>query len=140
MKGPYNQRSDQMNLGQMIKKLEAILLVEKDDDLKMALDFGYLYPSGIGSWRGAYEELAIRYGAADYIEGGKNEMKATGFLQILKGTVGKTFEGYKGGGFEMAESTPVWVGDHDEAHNTAVIDIVSIDFRIYIMTGYREYS
>lgn len=94
------KKSSQLTLGEIILKLEMI----KNKDLLIVFEDKKHYPIDIGSWRGSYDELAIGYNDTE----GK-ELSTKKFLKILKGAVGKTFEGYKGGDFLMGRNTPIWI-------------------------------
>lgn len=61
-------------------------------------------PVSVNSYRGYYSDLALSKGTGETIE-------AAALLEILRAAVGETFEGYKGGEYVMAASTPLW-----EAH------------------------
>jgi hypothetical protein len=98
-------------------------------------DFEYFFPTTIDSWRGIYSELALDI---DSSRGGVKAMPVTKFSKMLKNTVGKTFTGYKGGEFVMGKHTPVWVANYGNSGNTAVIDIIDKEYKVIIMTGYRE--
>ena len=131
--------SDQLTLGEMILKLEPIVekQSERDEEAKIQFDFEYFFPTDINSWRGSYDELALNIKNYEY--GKKGPMTVSDFLKLLKDTVGKTFQGYKGGYFKMSKNTPVWVANYGNSGNTAVIDIVDDGWQVLIMTGYREY-
>lgn len=66
-------------------------------------------------------------------------MKAGQFLEMLKEAVGKTYEGYKGGDFEMTEDTPMWVANYRYADNTGVMGVIDKGYAIVLVTGYCEY-
>jgi hypothetical protein len=129
--------SDQLTLGEMILKIEPLLKKQPEikerygDEADVYFDFEYLKPTGIGSWRGIYAELALEFD-------GEKTMTVIEFHKMLKECIGKTFTGYKGGEFTMGKNTPVWVANYGNAGNTAVIDIVDNEYNVIIMTGYRE--
>jgi len=132
--------SDQLTLGEIILKLEHIIekkeaMIEKyENEPTVVFDFEYLYPNSINSWRGSYAELALGF------ESEKSEpMTITNFLNMLRSTVGKTFTGYKGGEFVMNKHTPVWVANYGNSGNTAVIEVVDGEYKVILMTGYRNY-
>lgn len=95
-----------MRLGELIKTLEAVL------------DKGRLVTHGFGhphSYRGYYECLAFEPVMHTTVEA---------ILDCAKGAVGATFEGYKGGDFEMGEWTDVYVaryGDTGEPMSGALL-------------------
>jgi hypothetical protein len=137
-------QSDQMTLGEMILKMEAIIKAHAAKDTKpeyeatVRYDFEYYYPSSIDSWRGSYAELALNIDHHDK-QGHDKELSAVEFYELLSGAVGKTYGGYKGGDFTMSRQTPVWVANYGNSGNTAVIDIVDANYSILIITGYREF-
>lgn len=59
------------------------------------------------SYRGYYNEIAIEPIEADVLHRSVFEV-----LKTLQESVGKTFEGYKGGEYTMDESTPIWVASY----------------------------
>ena len=132
--------SDQLTMGELILKLESV----KDTSLPVRFDDEKLKPTGLGSWRGSYKELAINYEGAqscldqpgpdckmdeyghDYkCECGRDEKahstslpenpSAQNLLNVLNLAKGKVFEGYKGGDFTMGKTTPVWVANYGES-------------------------
>lgn len=129
-------KSDQLTLGEMILKMEAIIEKHGDkDDITVWYDFEYLFPTELNSWRGSYSELALNYTSGDYL----NPKNTKEFLALLKRADGATFEGYKGGDFVMNRRTPVWVANYGNSGNTAIIDIIYTGYKVIIMTAYREY-
>jgi len=129
--------SPQLTLGEMILKLDAL----QASDTQVFLDFGeHLQPTGIESWRGSYEELALEFAL-------NSGMPADFFLDLLREAVGKTFEGYKGGDFLMGRSTPVWVANYGHSgvevngkwETRGVVDIVKGLDSIVIKTQVTEY-
>jgi len=125
-------RSGQLTLGEIINKIE-LIIKDKPELPTVIYDFEYLFPTEIDSWRGSYDELALNYST----EG--TQLYADGFLKILKDTVGKKLEGYKGGEYVMTESTPVWVANYGNSGNTAVLDVIDGGYQIILITGYREF-
>ena len=128
-------RSDQLTLGELILKLEPIVKKQKDrqDEASIKYDFEYLFPTGLDSWRGSYEELALNY------ETEGKYMSVTAFYNMLTETVGKTFHGYKGGEYVMNKHTPIWVANYGNSGNTAVVDVVDNDYEVILITGIREF-
>lgn len=129
--------SDQLTLGEMILKLEAIAQkgykLNDGTEPTVRYDFEYLFPNDIDSWRGSYDELALNFKS----EG--EPMTLTAFLEMLKSTVGKEFTGYKGGEYVMNKHTPVWVANYSHSGNTAVVEIVDNGYTVILMTAYREF-
>ena len=130
-------RSDQLTLGELILKIEPIAARQESTiktyahEAMVQYDFENLFPTLIDSWRGSYCELALNFKT----EGEK--LTVTAFLQMLKDTIGKTLEGYKGGDFLMSKHTPVWVANYGNSGNTAVIEVIDEEHTVIIVTGYR---
>jgi hypothetical protein len=128
------KRAGQLTLGEMITKIEVIIAEHGIDQAAVFYDFGNLYPTEIDSWRGAYSELALSYSE------GRKYMDVNTLLAMLKGSIGKTFIGYKGGEYKMDIHTPIWVANYGYSGNTAVVGVVDNGYDIIIETGYREYE
>lgn len=124
--------SDQFTLGEIILKLESIIIDEEEPNV--IYDFCGLYPTDIDSWRGSYAELALNFGDEE-----KQPMKLSEFLHMLKSTIGKIFEGYKGGEYTMSRHTPVWVDNWGRSTETAIVDVVSNGCQVILITGIREF-
>lgn len=119
--------SPQLTLGELISKLEK---VEKDS-VTVRFDFEYIRPSGIDSWRGSYEELALSFD----LEG---SITVKELLVILKDAVGKTFTGYKGGEFLMSKHTPIWVANYGNSGSTGVVDVIDEKYEVILKTDICE--
>lgn len=134
------KQSDQLTLGELILKIEVIANKPKGKEKEgpfVYYDFEYLYPTYIDSWRGSYDELALNF---CYSRDSKNPpLTVVKFLKLLRDAVGKTFTGYKGGDFMMGKQTPVWVANHGNSGNTAVIDVVDGDYSVILITAYRDF-
>lgn len=115
--------SEQMTLGEIITTLK-----RKDQDASVYYDFVHFRPSGIHSYRGYYEQLAIGYSS-------DNDPKVSDVLALCESAVGKTFTGYKGGDYVMDESTPVWVANHNESGGTAIVDVRDDNWRVLLVTA-----
>lgn len=136
-------KSDQLTLGELILKLEPIVAKQEErisegkDEAHVYYDFCNLFPTEIDSWRGSYSELALNFVDSD--NDGAKTMTVGGLLTMLKSTIGKTFEGYKGGEFTMNKHTPIWVANYGNSGNTAVVDVVDDGYCVILITGYREF-
>lgn len=127
--------SRQLTLSELILKLEMV----ENKELPLYFDDTDYRPTGIGSWRGSYRELAISF-TREGTYGGYNsdkitwessdgeyktyekvstelpdDCKVSDLFKLLSEVKGKTFEGYKGGDFTMNKSTPIWVADYSES-------------------------
>ena len=116
-------KSPQLTLGELISQLENCYdLATK----KLRFDFGDNVPTGIDSWRGSYAELSLHFDKTE-------APLVVDFLKVLKETVGKTLEGYKGGDFYMSRHTPVWVANWSESgcsygeESYASVGVVGVD-------------
>lgn len=130
--------SRQLTLGELIRRLEVLPLTfdhnGKPHPKKVYFDFACTYPKELDSWRGAYSELAITFAV-----GGGAAPSAPDFLATLKGAIGVTFPGYKGGEYAMAEDTPVWVANYGDSGNTGVVGVRDEDYQIILHTAWCEF-
>lgn len=134
--------SAQLTLGELILKMEG-----KSPEKPVVFDDGEHFPTSLSSWRGSYCELAIEYNEYDT----EKPMNAGDFAEKLKGALGKTYTGYKGGDFTMGKTTPVWVANHGNVSgfrndkkaeyndDTAIVDIVETDNAVVLQTFSTEY-
>lgn len=83
----------QATLGEMIAALRAMPSNTPVDNLRNP-----------HSYRGYYCDLAFECCGGD--------MRAGELLAICEDTLGRTFEGYKGGDFTMGKNTPVWIASY----------------------------
>jgi hypothetical protein len=129
--------SDQLTLGELILKLEAIAEKNRgkeDKDLPLiGFDFEYLFPTKLDSWRGSYAELALNFKTDG------DRLNINKFLGICKDAIGATFYGYKGGEFIMNKHTPIWVANYGNSGSTALIDVVDNQYEVILITGLRKY-
>lgn len=133
-------RSDQFSLGMLIDSVqEAVSRMDRDErGCDVWLDFEHLFPTEFGSWRGSYEELALRFTSSDF-DYETNQMTAHEFLKLCKETVGKTFTGYKGGEYRMTRDTPVWIANRGNSGETALIGVDYDGYRLTLITGQRDF-
>jgi len=94
----------------------------------------YGISSGIESWRGVYDELALDV-ASDYDKNIK-PLILNEFILMLEECNGETYDGYKGGEFTMNLDTKVWVDNYGESSNpsTTIQDVIHIADKIFILT------
>lgn len=73
--------------------------------------FRELYCSGLGSYRGYYEQPALRY-STNYGDGlDAHELLA----EVVQALNGKTYGGYKGGGYVFHPKSCIWIAAQSEA-------------------------
>lgn len=117
---------EQLTLGGLIQQLEL-----RPKDQRVCFDFASLEVTGLASYRGFYDELAI-----GFAENGKIGT-VEGLLEELKLADGMTFEGYKGGDFMMHRETPLWVANYGCTGSTMVVGIRECDWQTVIATAYE---
>ena len=117
-----------IRLGELIRRLEG-----EPQDNSVRFDFGGFIPRRIDSYRGFYDQLAISYD-----DDWRNKMKVSEFILVLREVVGKTLEGYKGGGYKMDERTPVWAANYGECNSTAVVGLAPCNWGTVLETRWED--
>lgn len=115
----------QLKLGEMI-----FLLSRINPGASVRYDFGPFTPKGLDSYRGYYEQLALGHG--------EEKITVSQLLALLRDAVGKTFTGWKGGDYDMGESTHMWVANRGECHSTAIVGIIDCEYQAVIETAFVE--
>lgn len=100
-----------MTLGGLIARLEPC-----DNTLSVYFDFGHFAPTRLDSFRGYYEQLALGYAEEE-------APSVTELLAELRGALGKTFSGYKGGEYVMNGHTPVWAANYGRSNETGIVAV-----------------
>lgn len=108
---------EQWTLGRLIDAL-----AKRPVDQEVRFDFGYLAPAGLDSYRGYYEDLALSFKDTGR-HGEHTSPTVAALLGDLRGAVGKSFTGYKGGEFTMGRDTAMWVANYGESGGTAVVGV-----------------
>lgn len=114
-----------LNLGQFINKLTLL-----KSEASISFDFGSLYPDTFDSYRGYYKDLAVGF-TQEF-----NHTTARTLLQEAKSCINRNFYGYKGGCYTMTENTLLWVANYGISTNTAIIDVLDLDYKAIIITEY----
>jgi hypothetical protein len=131
------ERSDQLTLGEIIAKCEAIKAkgykLHDGSDPRVYFDFAHLRPTALASWRGSYDELAL-----GFEEDGESRTLGE-FIEMLKCADGETYTGYKGGEFVMSRHTPVWVANYGNSGDTAIVDVRDEEWAVILVTGKCEF-
>lgn len=130
------ESNEQLSLWEFIKKLKVCIDTGKDDK-NVVFDFEYLFPTGLNSWRGSYEELALNFGSNE--DENEMQLELTEFIKLCEEAIGKTYTGWKGGDFVMSEDTPLWVANMSNSGNTAVVDVLDEGWQVVIITKYMEF-
>ncbi len=124
-----------LTLGQLVNLLNKIKDKYNNDDLfelEIKYDFADFYPTEPESYRGYYDHLAFGYKN----DRGNDFPKFIEFLKWSEESVGKVYEGYKGGKFLMGHDTPVWVSNWGECSDTVIIDVTDYTDIVILNTGY----
>lgn len=74
-------------------------------------------PTDVGSYRGSYEQLAIRVEMESY---GQTVGR---FVELLESRIGTMMTGYKGGEYEITPSTKVWISNTGEVSDARVTGV-----------------
>jgi hypothetical protein len=115
----------QLTLGQFI-----FLLERANPEAEVQYDFCGYTPSTFDSYRGFYEQLALGVSTGT--------VRVRHILSRANECLGKTFQGYKGGDYTMADTTPLWVANYRECHDTAIVGVIDCDWRVIIETAFQQ--
>lgn len=107
-------------------------LLQCPPERSLQLDFCYLCPTTLASYRGYYEHLAIGW-TSEF----KDWPKVSEFTNMLQCATGTTFEGWKGGTYLMRLHTPIWVANRGEAGSTGIIGIEEDGGHVVLLTEYQ---
>lgn len=118
-----------ITVGEFIDFLEKV-----DPEHSVKYDFGYMVPTTIDSWRGIYAELALGYAHSKTVD---DIPKVAQLLTSLKECIGKVYQGYKGGHFQMGRTTPLWVDNWGEYSQTVISKVVQEYSTVVIRTKYK---
>jgi len=113
-----------MILKELIQKLHG------KDDADVWFDFDYFTPTGVESYRGYNDQLAIKYEQAEEV----GHTKLSEFKKMLTDAIGKSFKGYKGGDYTMRENTETWVANHGECPGVQVVSVEDQGWRVVLHT------
>jgi len=94
----------QLTLGGLIELLATV----KPDTPVLVRAPVVLTPSGVSSYRGNYEDLAIA------LDTSRSTMDVARFRAMLGDAIGRTFVGYKGGEYTMGRDSALWVSNYGE--------------------------
>lgn len=117
---------NQMTLGELIATLK-----RKDQDRSVTFGFDYARPSGVGSYRGYYEDLAIGYKRCA-------DCTVATLLLMLQDIDGKTLTGWKGGDYTMDSDTVLWMANPGESCSMAIVDVIETPYQIWLKTELAE--
>ena len=103
------REAENYNLGNLIDDLK-----KYPKDASIEIKPFNLYPTGLTSYRGYYEDLAITY------NDGNKKLNCGELLKLCEGAIGKKFIGYKGGEFEMSRRTVLWLAPYGRTTDVIV--------------------
>lgn len=118
-----------LTLGQIIERLERAAHSKSDDceAQRVYFDFCDLVPAQLDSWRGVYAFLALGWNE-------RGSMSLPELLSECTATVGKKFEGWKGGTYTMTKETPVMVANRGAAGSTGICDVKADGYTVTLVT------
>lgn len=122
-----------ISLGKLIELLKC-----RESDQTVKFDFGGFVPSGIGSYRGYYDHLALSFDVESSSNWSPVELTVSALIELLESANGDTFTGYKGGEFKMDLKTPVWVGNYGCSTGTAILGLANCEYMTVIDTAFVE--
>lgn len=111
----------QMTLGKMVDIL-------KSSDPTLPVVFGGEdtgSPGAEDSYRGYYSDLS--FGRTDA------EVTVSSFLERCSKALGETYQGYKGGDFQMGPDTPIWCASYGCCGN-AIMEAQQSDEKLILVT------
>ena len=120
-----------MKLGQFIKKLEQ--LIKKHGNQRVYFGFGETYPTDVNSWRGDYSQLALGWNC-NYCQSANSEK----LLRICKTAGISTFQGYKGGEYNMNYDVGLYADNWGISSQTIITNIIFDDFKFVIITKHKR--
>lgn len=116
-----------LSLGEFIDALK-----REDQGFSVRYDFGGLVPDlSPASYRGYYEDLAVGFSDGD-------APTVAELVAALESAIGKTFCGYKGGDYRMDRNTTLWVANHGESSDTAIVGLARCNWCSVVETAWIE--
>jgi hypothetical protein len=118
---------EHMTVGKMIEVLSV-----QEDKTEVYFDFCLVNPTGLSSYRGYYEDVAIGWSED------ADSMTAKQLLEAFKAANGKTQQGYKGGTYTVNDDTAVWVANWGRTGDTAVVGTTHTGWSLIINTAQTD--
>ncbi|MEK9207716.1 MAG: hypothetical protein AAB922_04490 [Patescibacteria group bacterium] len=134
--------SEQLSLGELIEKLKTI--PDPKGDKTVEFDFAGTFPTTLESYRGSYCELALGWDVSGYkawtVKKGeeKNIPTIKQLIKELESAIGKIYQGWKGGDFQMDVDTPIWVDNSGNCNQTAIVDVKDAGWGVFLITKCME--
>jgi hypothetical protein len=114
------------------------LLKQREADQLIKFDFCGFVPSGIRSYRGYYDHLALSFDVESSRNRSPVELTVATLLELLESSNGSTYTGYKGGQYTMGLQTPVWVDNYACATGTGIVGLSHCNDMTVISTAFIE--
>lgn len=112
---------EQLTLGDMIAQLKAI---PRPHEVFVFFEFAELYVTGINSYRGYYEDLALSFTTSrGGVYGKKSYTNVVELLELLEESVGRDFEGWKGGTYTAHPNKALWAACPGCTGGTAIVGV-----------------
>lgn len=105
--------SNGLNVGELIAELKKH---KQSGFLEIDNSPVLLTPSGVDSYRGYYEQLAIEVSVS-------GSMTVGTLVELLTSRIGTTMTGYKGGQYPISNDTPVWISNYGECSHSRVTGV-----------------
>ena len=99
--------------------MEAIRKAPPKADVQF--DFCYLRPTVVRSYRGYFDHCAL--GWSDKSLPDRHWPSAFSVATELEKAIGNTYQGWKGGYFQMSGETPLWVDQPEDCSGTAIVGV-----------------
>lgn len=119
-----------ITLGELIRKLK-----QAKPEAEVVYDFCRLQPTELMSYRGFYDQLALGWRADVHDQ---PDMTAKFLLEHCEAAIGATYQGYKGGDYEMDANTAVWVDNWGEWTSTGITKVIIDDSQVILKTKRLE--
>jgi hypothetical protein len=113
----------QLTFGELKEQLARV----QNKRARIYTDWGEIPVGGIGSYRGYYEQLSLYWYRMSEEAYTVEELE-----QILAMTT--SVLGYKGGLYEITDSTPVWLSTYGYANGVWVVGIEETDRHVLVLT------
>lgn len=109
------RRGEQHTIDDVIKRCEG--LPDLPVVISSVTQYDGMSPGKMGSYRGAYDELAIKPTS------GEPAILLSTFKGEMERSIGSYYRGYKGGDHYMSGDTQVWVSEYGVSSGLAVVDV-----------------
>ena len=120
------QKMVNLTVGELREKLESFV----ERDTKVVFENGHNVPNRFDSYRGYYHHVALDTDGMSF----DKEVSVNDLLQTCISIQGSFVTGYKGGEFEIRDTTPVWVSDYGIASGIALTDVELRDGKVVLIT------